>query len=77
MTAVEEAERAYAATIPASMFAPLLFVATAPPREATIIAVVVVLPFVPETRTVDRPLESWTRALGAKAMIIRPSSMIP
>jgi hypothetical protein len=77
MTAVEEAELAYAATMPASIFAPPLFVATAPPSEATIIAVVVVLPFVPETRTVDRPLDSWTRASGAKAMIIRPASIIP
>jgi hypothetical protein len=44
--------------MPASIFAPLLFVATAPPSAATIIDVVVVLPFVPETKIVDRPADS-------------------
>jgi hypothetical protein len=43
--------------MPAGIFAPLLLVATAPPREATIIAVVVVFPFVPETRIVERPAD--------------------
>lgn len=57
---------ARAVTIPSGMFAPVEFVATAPPadRAAAASAVAVLLPFVPVTSTDRRPAETVASTPG-------------
>ena len=63
-TAVRLALSSSALRMPGAMFAPVVFVATSPPRAAAMSRVVVDLPFVPETRTPRRPAGERPQRVG-------------
>ena len=71
--------RASAATMPAGMFAPDAFVTTGPAacNAAASSLVVVVLPFVADTKTTRRPSTSIRNAAGHTATTTRPPIATP
>src|ERR1019366_3125119 len=66
-----------AATCPSGMFDPVLLEATATPHPAAIMAVVVVFPLVPLTRTTSRLRARSVKRLGAIARPTRPPMTVP